>query len=157
VREKPLTDGAEPSGNSVEVLNLLRLAELTGQQPYRDRAERALAQFDDLFAASPLSTGDALLALDFANDTPKEIVLVTTADRASLLPLLRVLGATFVPNRVVIAIAADSPASGRIPLTEGKVAIDGKPTAYVCEGRICDLPASDPAVFTAQILRARPL
>jgi uncharacterized protein YyaL (SSP411 family) len=31
------------------------------------------------------------------------------------------------------------------------VARDSKPTAYVCENRICDLPTTDPAVFATQI------
>ncbi|MBI5503765.1 MAG: thioredoxin domain-containing protein [Deltaproteobacteria bacterium] len=157
VREKPLVDGAEPSGNSIEALNLIRLGELAGEQRYRDRAERTLGAFAGAFAASPLSVGDALVALDFANDTPKEIVLVTATRRPSLAPLLRVLGSAFVPNRVVVTISADHPASSRLPLAEGKIAIGGEPTAYVCEGRICDRPTSDPAVLAAQLARARPL
>jgi uncharacterized protein YyaL (SSP411 family) len=37
-REKPAYDGAEPSGNSVAVLNLLRLYEFTTDEKYRLRA-----------------------------------------------------------------------------------------------------------------------
>src|SRR6185503_12522143 len=40
VREKPFEDSALPSGNSVMALNLLRLAELTGKDEYRARADR---------------------------------------------------------------------------------------------------------------------
>jgi len=154
-REKSRTDGAEPSGGSVEILNLLRLAELTGDARYRDRAERALAALADLFATSPLSVSDALLALDFANDATIEVVLVTTGGRPSLTPFLHELAATFVPNRVLISVTSDSPATVRLPLTEGKIAMDGKPTAYVCEGRVCDLPTHDVAIFASQLRRVR--
>ena len=39
-RAKPAYDSAEPSGNAVQALNLLRLHELTGDDAYRRRAER---------------------------------------------------------------------------------------------------------------------
>jgi hypothetical protein len=38
-----------------------------------------------------------------------------------------------------------------IPLLEGRVAMGGKVTAYVCEKRVCELPTSDPEVFARQI------
>jgi uncharacterized protein YyaL (SSP411 family) len=44
-----------------------------------------------------------------------------------------------------------------IPLLEGKRAIAGKPTAYVCEQRVCELPTSDPAVFAKQIAKVKRL
>jgi len=155
-REKPLVDGAEPSGNSVAILNLLRLAELTGEQRYRDRAERAFGLLREAFADNPLSAGDALLALDFTGDTPKEIILVTMGPRATLAPLLRKLGSTFVPNRIVLTVAADAPAGSLTPLAEDKPALAGLPTAYVCEGRVCDLPTRDPEVFSTQLRRVSP-
>src|SRR5439155_652514 len=82
-REKPGTDGAEPSGNSVAVMNLLRLSELTGDEHYRERAERALAAFGDALGHAPAGVGEMLLSLDFALDTPKEIVIVTVDERAT--------------------------------------------------------------------------
>ena len=48
VREKPFYDGAEPSGNSVAIKNLLRLSELTGNASYRFRAEKAFKAFSVL-------------------------------------------------------------------------------------------------------------
>jgi len=44
-----------------------------------------------------------------------------------------------------------------VPLLEGKVAIDDRPTAYVCERGHCELPTHDPDVFARQIARVRPL
>ena len=76
-REKPSYDGAEPSGTSVETLNLLRLYELTTREPYRVRAERTLAAAAPALATSPTSRNELLLAIDFAVDVPKEIVIVT--------------------------------------------------------------------------------
>jgi uncharacterized protein YyaL (SSP411 family) len=158
-REKPRYDGAEPSGNSVAVLNLLRLHELTTDDRYRRRAERALAAFHATLAESPRALSEMLLAVDFYLDTPKEIVIVVPRARADAAALLAALGATFVPNRVLVVVP-EGDALARlapvVPFVEGKVARGGTATAYVCERRICDLPTNDPAVFARQLGTVRP-
>ncbi len=157
VRERPRYDGAEPSGNSVAILNLLRVGEITTDARYGKRAERALVDLGRHFSTSPLSVSDALVALDFARDTAKEVVLVTDGDRASLEPLLKVFGSTFVPNSVLLTVGKSSPASNAVPLTENKPTLGGKPTAYVCEGQVCDLPTTSAETFAAQLRRNLPL
>ncbi len=157
-REKPAYDGAEPSGNAVAILNLLRLEELTGVDRYRKMAEQALAAF-----ASDLKDGSGaemmLSALDFRLDTPLEIVIVSPPD-GSAAPLEAVLRRTFVPNRIY-ATASEGPEleerARLIPLLAGKRALRGVATAYVCRQRTCDLPTSDPTVFSAQLARTEPL
>src|SRR5207302_10691595 len=63
-REKPSTDGAEPSGNSVEALNLLRLYELSSDEAYRRRAERTLRAFGARLGKAPATFAEMLLAVD---------------------------------------------------------------------------------------------
>ena len=97
---------------------------------------------------------EMLLAVDFYLDTPKEIVLVVPHAREEAQPLLDELRATFLPSRILVVVAEGDELDTHavlIPLLEGKVARDSKPTAYVCENRICDLPTTDPAVFATQI------
>jgi len=156
-REKPSSDGAEPSGNSVAVMNLLRLSELTGDERYRQRAERALAAFGDVLGRAPTGLAEMLLALDFALDTPKEIVIVTAGGRAAAEPLLRAVRGTFVPNRVLVVPSDAGRIADLVPLVEGKVAQGGRPTAYVCERRRCELPTTDPTVLAEQLRKVRPL
>jgi len=158
-REKPAYDGAEPSGNSAAILNLLRMHELTTQDRYRQRAERGLRAFSHSLASAPGSLGHMLLALDFQLDTPKEIVIVTPNARQEAEPLLARLRGAFAPNRVLVVVShADLPAQSKlVPLLEGKVAQRGKTTAYVCERRVCELPTSDPEVFARQAGKTLPL
>ncbi len=160
VREKPHYDSAEPSGNSVAVLNLLRLHEFTSGDRYRQRAERALRAFRDAMMESLLSLSEMLLALDFRYDTPKEIVIVTPNSPAEAEPLLASLRATFLPNRILIVVTQGSRLASLeklVPLVEGKTARQGKATAYVCEQRVCELPTTDPAVFAKQIRKVQSL
>ncbi|HET9767450.1 MAG TPA: thioredoxin domain-containing protein, partial [Thermoanaerobaculia bacterium] len=61
-RSRDLFDGASPSPNGVAVLNLLRLAELTGIREYRDEAERALRGFAPLVDAQPAAARTIAIA-----------------------------------------------------------------------------------------------
>jgi uncharacterized protein len=159
-REKPAYDGAEPSGNSVQALNLLRLHELTTDDRYRRRAERTLATFGGRMAEAPAALSEMLLAGDFQLDVPKEVVIVARTSRDDAAPLLAKLRSAFVPNRVLVVATEgeDLKAQSRlVPLLEGKLSRKGAATAYVCERRVCQLPTSDPEVFARQIRKAEPL
>jgi uncharacterized protein YyaL (SSP411 family) len=159
-REKPAYDGAEPSGNSVQALNLLRLHELTTDDRYRQRAERTLAAFGDRMTRAPAALSEMLLAADFRLDTPKEVVIVARTARKDAEPLLAKLRSTFLPNRV-LAVAAEgedlAAQSQLVPLLRDKVSRKGQATAYVCERGVCRLPTTDPDVFAQQLRKVEPL
>jgi hypothetical protein len=153
-REKPGYDGAEPSGNSVQALNLLRLHELTTADSYRRRAERTLGAFAGALERGPMALSEMLVALDFHTDTPKEILIVVPRRRSEAEPFLAELRRIYLPNRV-LAVAGEgadlTEQAKLVPLLQGKRARGGKATAYVCENRVCALPAVDPEVFARQL------
>jgi uncharacterized protein YyaL (SSP411 family) len=155
-REKPAYDGAEPTGNSVEALNLLRLYALTERDEYRVGAHRTLLAFADGLARAPTALSEMLLAVDFATDRPLEIVIVSPSSSADAEPLLSKLRATYVPNRVLVRVVSGTGSQAQTtlePLAAEKVARGGRPTAYVCEGQACKLPTNDPDTFAAQLRR----
>ncbi|MFQ5666029.1 MAG: thioredoxin domain-containing protein, partial [Candidatus Binatia bacterium] len=153
-REKPGYDGAEPSGNSVHALNLLRLHEFTTDDRYRVRAERTLRAFGHVLQRAPAALSAMLQAVDYYLDTPKEIVIVTPQSRREADPFLAQLRTTFLPNRILVVVTAGRQLASQaklVPLLESKIARGGKATAYVCEQRVCALPTTSPAVFAEQI------
>jgi len=152
-REKTGYDGAEPSGNSVQALNLLRLYELTTKDAYRKRAERTLRAFGAVLKRAPAALSEMLLAVDFLTDTPKEIIIVAPDSRSQAEPFLARLRTSYLPNRIVSVVPekALGEHAKLVPLMEGKIALGGKTTAYVCERRVCAVPTSDPARFATQI------
>ena len=157
-RDKPAYDGAEPSGLSVHVASLLRLAEITTRDTYRQRAERATRSVGHTLDTSPTSLSELLIALDYQADVPKEIVLVTPASRAEAEPFLAKLRETFLPSAVLLVTPEGDPLAklaALAPLVSSKVAKGGKTTAYVCEKQTCELPTTDPEVFARQ-LRKKP-
>ena len=153
-REKPGYDGAEPSGNSVAALNLLRLAEFTSQDRYRAAADGILEAFASTLGSSPAALAEMLLALDYRLDSPREVVVVKPAagaDDGSLMDRFRAL---FVPNRILVVTAEGEELAAHaelVPLVSGKRAMDGKVTAYVCKQGVCRLPTSDPDELVRQL------
>jgi uncharacterized protein len=140
-REKPAYDGAEPTGNSVAALTLLRLEALTGEARWREAAERTLRCFGALLAGAPAALGEMLLAVDFALGEAKEIVLVRPrgADDA---PLLDVVRPQFLPSAVLVRAEEGNT---ELALARERPALRGAPTAYVCVRGACQLPVTAPA------------
>ena len=62
VRSREVFDGASPSPNGIAALNLLRLAERTGDAAYREEAERALRGFAPLAEAQPAAARTVAIA-----------------------------------------------------------------------------------------------
>jgi hypothetical protein len=158
VREKPTHDGAEPSGASVALQVVLRLAALTGEERWREEARAALRQAAPTLEAAPLSLHEMLLGLDLWLEPAREVVLVWPPEAAPPEPLLGVLRRTFLPSRALLgAPAGDGVAAlARLsPLVEGKALLGGRAAAYVCERGACRLPVADAEALAAQ-LGARP-
>jgi uncharacterized protein YyaL (SSP411 family) len=160
VREKPDYDGAEPSGNSVALQNLLRLHALTADDRYRARADALLRGFGSILARTPHAVPLMLCGLDFRLDRSKEIVIVTPRTIAEAAPFLALLRGTFLPSHVTAVVpagAAQVALARRLPPVADKIATQGRPTAYVCERTVCELPTTDPSVFARQIGAVEPL
>jgi uncharacterized protein YyaL (SSP411 family) len=152
VRPRNLFDNAVPSGASVAIETLLRLAVLTGRDEYRTRALAALRPMGDLMSRYPSGFGRFLCAHDF-NIGPVVEVALLAASAASLEPLAAEVFGRFIPNRVVAgAIGADAPSDADVPLLEGRVAIDGRATAFVCRNYACQLPVTEPAALAQQLV-----
>ena len=127
-------DGAEPSGNSVAVLDLLRLSRLTHNEAFRASAERALQAFSQRFTAASVAIPQLLVAYLYSTAAPKQVVIAGEPDNE----LLGFAQRQFVPETEIFL------ANGSIlPEALDMRPIDGKPAAYVCENFACQLPVTD--------------
>ena len=150
IRSKEYFDNATPSGNSVSCLNLLRLAELLGEDEYRGRARRMLDRMTELLKRYPLGFGYWLCALDFRLGPVQEIAIVGPDDQRR--ELLRVIRGRFLPNKVVaVAEAVQESLGKKTPLLAGKQAIGGRATAYVCQNYSCREPVTNPQDLESQL------
>ena len=117
LRERSYVDNATPAANGVAIANLVRLALLTHNLEFLDRAELGLQTFSSVMERSPVACPSLFSAFDwFRHNT----LIRTTPE------VLASLGEVFLPT-AVYEIAAELP--------ENSVGL-------VCEGLICKRPAT---------------
>ena len=150
VRPRNLFDNAVPSGTSVAIEWLLRLAILFGEERYEALALKALRPMADLMTRYPSGFGRYLGALDFQLGPVAEVALVWP-DGSGPGPLAETTFRRYMPNRLVVGAPAGSPGRAGLPLLAERGAVDGKPTAYVCRRYVCQLPVTDPAALVVQL------
>jgi uncharacterized protein YyaL (SSP411 family) len=143
-RRKEVGDHPIPAGNSAAALGLLRLAALSGEARYGERARGVLALFGDPAIGHPDSFAHFLRALDFDHASTREVALVG----GDLSALEGVVRATFRPN---VVVAAGPAGATEPPLLDARTEIGGEPAAYVCEGFTCNLPVTDPAALEKEL------
>ena len=134
-RRKDLEDHPIPSANSSAAYGLLRLAALTGEAEYEQRAVGVLRLLHELAAKHPQGFGHLLQALDF-HLSPVQEVALAGEDTGEL---ARVVRARFRPHLVLAGGAPDG-----VPLLQDRTPVDGRPAAYVCEHFACRAPVTDP-------------
>jgi len=150
VRPRNLFDNAVPSGTSVAIEWLLRLAVLFGEERYEALALKALRPMADLMTRYPSGFGRHLAALDFHLGPVAEVALVWP-DGAGAGPLAEAAFRRYMPNRLVVGAPAGSPTGTGLPLLADRPPVDGKPTAYVCRRYVCRLPVTDPTALATQL------
>jgi uncharacterized protein len=134
-RRKDLEDHPIPSGNSSAAYGLLRLAALTGEAGYEERAVGVLRLLHELAGKHPQAFGHLLQALDFHLAPVQEVALVGEDTGA----LARVIRGRFRPHLVLAGGAADG-----VPLLQDRPPVNGRPAAYVCERFACQAPVTEP-------------
>ena len=131
-------DGAQPSGNSVAALALLKLGVITERTDLKEAGERTIRLFADRLQRFPQAVPQLLLALDYMLEEPRRAVIVGDPKSAAARDLLRTVHSVYQPNKVVLGVAGPVEEFAKtLPL------VGGKPVVYLCTGRACQPPTSD--------------
>jgi len=138
LRIKDDYDGAEPSGNSVATLALLKLAAITGRAEFKSAANHTLHLFADRLHTQPAALAYLLQALDFSLDEPKRIVLVGDPSSGAFKELLRAAHTVYQPNKIVLGNL------GPVEEFARSLKSSGPASAYVCSGTTCQPPVTEP-------------
>ena len=138
LRVKDDYDGAEPSGNSVATLALLKLAAITDREDFRKPAEATLRLFASRLEKIPQAVPYLLHALDFWIEEPRRVVIAGDPRDAKTRGLLRAAHSVYQPNKVVLGNTGSVEEFARtLPAKDG-------PVVYLCTGKACLPPTSDP-------------
>jgi len=146
MRMKEDSDNAEPSGNSIAALNLLRLSQMTDSRELRDKAEKTLGAFASRLSQYPAAMPQMLVAYDFHLDKTRQIVLAGRPGAPDTQAMLKEIYARYIPNKIILsADGGDGQKflAERVAFVQGVAPINGRATAYVCENYVCQLPTNE--------------
>jgi uncharacterized protein YyaL (SSP411 family) len=148
-RPRDVTDNATPSGTSLAAELLLRLGDILGEPDMTRRATFVLETLAEPMARYPLAFGHALSAADFAVHGAIEVAIVGQPARSDFQALASTVKDQYVPSLVLAGGAPDT-AEG-IALLADRPMREGKATAYVCRGSVCDEPVTEPRWLFVQL------
>ncbi len=144
VRHKEIYDGAVPSGNSVSILNLLRLNRITGNQNYEILASKTADAFSKSIITSPSAFTQALCALDLVFGPSYEIVIAGDTESFGTKEMLKIIRKNYLPNKVVLLKEPGNEKIGKIsPFTLEQDQVNNKTAAYVCQNFSCNFPVTE--------------
>lgn len=136
-RMKQAYDNAIPSGTSIALLNLLRLARISNESNLEGYADRIVKVFFRDVESHPTAFTFFLCGVDFAVGPAFSVVLVGEINEVDTLDMLRVLRKNFQPNSIISLMHESKQVIG----TSYKK-IDGKATAYICRDKTCLPPTN---------------
>ena len=141
LRLKDDYDGAEPSGNSVAIDVLLRLAHITGDAAFSKQAEAGLRWFSPKLQAQPTASPQALCALYRWLSVPEQIVVRAESLTPDVEAFIHDSRAKFLPFTMVLPVT-DTAAAVLTPVAPflGSLTRTGRMTLYHCKNLVCDLP-----------------
>jgi uncharacterized protein YyaL (SSP411 family) len=139
LRIKEDYDGAEPAGNSVAILALLKLGKITDRKEFADAAEKSLQLFAGRLQDIPQAVPYMLQALDFSLQEPKRVVVAGDPAKPRTRALLHAAQSVYEPNKVVLGT------EGAVEPFAKTLSTSKEAVVYVCTGTECKPPTSEAA------------
>ncbi|MBI9016546.1 MAG: thioredoxin domain-containing protein [Phycisphaerae bacterium] len=146
IRQKDIYDGAIPSGNSIAMLNLLKLSRITNNTRWADKAEQVGKAFAKQVNANPSAYTQLMQAVDFANRSGFEIIIVGSRGSVDVKTIQREINSYYLPNKIVIFRPTGTDAKEIIrisPYLADYKTIDDKATVYICQNYACMEPVTE--------------
>ncbi len=152
VRPKDLFDAATPSGNGAAAELLVSLSRYTDNRDWEDLALGTLKPLQEAMRRYPTGFASCLVATQKLYARPLEIAVFGDRNDPATQALLDALN-ELEPTYAAVALVEteDDPLIARLPFTQNRSKLEGRPTAYVCERGACRLPVTTPDALREQL------
>ncbi len=151
IRQKEIYDGAVPSGNSILLWNLIRLAHITGDLQYEDMAEKIVLRFTEQTGNYPSNYCQYFCALDSFIGPFKDVVIAGNRDNDNTKKMFRKLRKNYIPNKILIFIDKNKKVNKEDRFRKYQL-LNDKTTAFVCKDYTCSLPTNDKEEMLKKLL-----
>jgi hypothetical protein len=149
---KEAYDGAEPTGNSVAAMDLLRLYHLTNDQQWKQYTEKTLRYFCTLLEQSPQIMPQLMAVVEFFLASPEHLVIVAgKISEAS--HFLDEVDGNYLPSMSIVVLSEESRDHfvSKFSFMKKMEQKEGKTAAYFCKNYTCQLPTVQPAELRRQL------
>ncbi|MFH1830167.1 MAG: thioredoxin domain-containing protein [Pseudomonadota bacterium] len=147
VRLADAFDSAVPSANSTHMRNLLLISRITGETAYERMAASIAQTFASQVRTAPTGFCHLLSAVDCAIGPSMDVIVAGDPKAQDARNMIDQLHKPYLPDMVLL-FRDESEGHPKIDelshFTKQCQSIDGKATAYVCKGRHCLAPTTDP-------------
>jgi uncharacterized protein YyaL (SSP411 family) len=133
--EKPLDE------NSLASMLLTKLHHGTGEDTYLEKAESTLEAVGGQYARYGYMASPYALAVDLFLNEPTRIVIVGSLKESGTNQLLKASLQAYDPRKLIIPL---DPETDRERLNKLGYAVEAEPLAYICVGKTCFPPMSEP-------------
>ncbi|WP_422006088.1 thioredoxin domain-containing protein [Roseivirga pacifica] len=144
-RKKEIFDNVIPSSNAMMAEALLDLGILLDKEVWVEMAKDMTNRMDRILNLAPQDVSNWSRVAGRLTYPTAEIVIVAHNPQEEAQKLAK----HYMPNKVVAGMKPDEKAS--LPLLEGRTAIDGQPTFYLCYNKACQLPVNSIDALIEQI------
>ena len=138
--------------NSVASIVLVKLYYLTGEEHYRKLAEETLRRFVEIFHQFGLMAADYALAVDAFLTEPTIIRIIGSLEKPQTLRLLTESNRIYEPRKIIQVCDPDRDANY---IAELGYPSSDLPAAFVCLGKLCGAPITDPPNIVSELARLR--
>ncbi len=142
LRKKQYHDGAEPSGNGVSALNLIKLRDFTLESKYEENFLKLLSSFAAAFNQYPNAFAFALMANDYYLKKSNQLVVVEAENDSELVQNLKELSKEFRPYQILLRSAKGKDNKNLQKHFAEKKLLNNKTTFYSCQYGSCQSPTN---------------
>lgn len=145
LRPRDVLDNAVPSGGAVAAMAMLRLSVFTGDHSYSAKAEASIRSVLPYLEQAPTAVTSWLSAVDFLTAKRQETVVMGALDDPVVRDLMREVNRQYSPNMILSGSSMEPDQNAKAPMLQGRALVNGKPTVFVCENYVCNLPVTSVA------------
>ncbi len=143
-RQKEVYDGAIPSGNSIALLNLIKLSRFTSDLKFENKAVELVKYFSGYISRSPSAFCMFMCGLDLLFSPSTEIVIVSEQKDNLAINAIELIRNIFNPNKVVVLKSDnnDKDFAALLSFTNDMNLKENNTTFYVCRDYKCNQPVN---------------
>lgn len=151
LRPKEIYDGALPSGNSIAIFNMAKIANILEDYDMSEDARRQFNTFAETINKNSSFYSHLVDAWQYASNSYKNLILVGKRDDILMLQMLNEINSIYLPYTQVVVKDEEYSIEDIIPSLKDKEALNNNVTAYICENYTCKEPVIDLQSFKKNI------